>query len=63
MSKSKATSLTRSPLVKRKLPEVVSPEGYEPHVLFAGDTARPVVLWAPRGADLSALDVVLEEGA
>lgn len=41
----------------------VSPEGYEPHVLFAGDTARPVVLWAPRGADLSALDVVLEEGA
>lgn len=41
----------------------VSPEGYAPHVLFAGDTARPVVLWAPRGADLSALDVVLEEGA
>ena len=41
----------------------VSPEGYEPHVLFAGDTARPVVLWAPRGADLSALDVVLEERA
>lgn len=41
----------------------VSPEGYEPHILFAGDTARPVVLWAPRGTDLSALDVVLEEGA
>lgn len=39
----------------------VSPEGYEPHVLFAGDTARPVVLWAPRGQDLSALESVLEE--
>lgn len=41
----------------------VSPEGYRPHTFFAGDTAHPLILWAPAHADLSALETALEKSA